>query len=291
MSVLGAPAARPRLDAGLPLLLVGLAVLYAPLVPELLGDWARSGDFSHGFAVPFVTLGLLWHRRRGIRAEPAEPSALGGALLALGIAVYLLGVAASEFTLQRASIVPVVGGWILLLWGRRRARHCVFPVVFLLFMIPPPALLWNAVSAPLQLFASRAAEGLLRVAGIGMVREGNVIHLAGCSLEVAHACSGLRSLVMLLALGALLAEGSVLGGGRPFRRSSRVVLLLAAVPVAVAVNALRVAGTALAVSRFGPSAASGWAHELTGAAMFLVALAALIFTRRGLAWVESRPPA
>jgi exosortase len=270
------------------LLAAGLAVLYAPLAPELVGDWSRSGDFSHGFVVPVVTLWLLWRRRHEIRAAPSAPSALGALLLGAGVATYLLGVAASEFTLQRASIVPVLGGWIVLLWGWQRARPCVFPVVFLLFMIPPPTLVWNSVSLPLQLFASRVAEGMLRIGGVPLTREGNVIHLAGCSLEVAHACSGLRSLVMLLAMGALFAEGSVLGGGGPTGRAGRIVLVLAAVPVAVAVNALRVAGTAVAVSRFGPGAATGAAHEIAGAAVFVIALAALLATRKGIAWLESR---
>jgi exosortase len=278
-----------RIDPGLPLLAISLVLLYAPLVPELVGDWMRSGDYSHGFVVPIVTGWLLWRRRGEILGAPIAPALSGGAaLLGLGVLMYLVGVAGSEFALQRSSLVPVVGGWSLLLWGRERARPCVFPIAFLLFMIPPPTLVWNAVSLPLQLLASRGAEQILVAAGVDLVREGNIIHLPGISLEIAHACSGLRSLVSLLALGALFAEGSVLGGGRPIERPSRIVLLLAAIPVGVVVNALRVSGTAFAVMRFGPGAAEGTIHELSGAAMFLVALFALLGIRRGIGWVESR---
>ena len=286
MSEAGVAAAPRRVDIGLALLGASLAVLYGPLVPELLSDWSRSGDFSHGFAVPLVTAWLLWRRRDEIRRAPIESSAAGGWLLAAGIAMYLLGVAASEFTLQRTSIVPVIGGWILLLWGGARARPCVFPVAYLLFMIPPPNLLWNGISIPLQLLASRAAEVLLVAGGVELVRQGNVIHLSTCSLEVAQACSGLRSLVTLLALGALFAEGSILGGGRPLERLPRIVLLLSAVPVAVAVNTLRVAATTLAASKFGPEVATGWVHELGGAFLFLLALGILLALRRWLAWLE-----
>ncbi len=277
-----------RVDPGLPLLAIGIALLYGPLLPELAGDWTRSDDFSHGFAVPFLTAWLLWRRRAEIRSSPIEPAPIGALLLAAGVGMYLLGVAGTEFMIQRSSLVPVVGGWVLLLWGKERARPCVFPIVFLLFMIPPPALVWGAVSLPLQLFASKASVGILHAAGVELVRQGNVIHLEACSLEVAQACSGLRSLVALLAMGALFAEGSVLGGGRPIEKLPRIALFLAAVPVAVGVNTLRVAGTALAASRFGPGATTGWPHELAGAAMFLFALLTLLALRRFLAWIESR---
>jgi exosortase len=287
-SVTGGALRRP--DSGLVLLLVAVGVLHGPLFPELRADWFRSGDFSHGFLVPILSSWLLWQRRDAIWRAPARPSWTGALLLAGGILQYLVGVAASEFYLQRTSLVPVIGGWILLLWGPARARLCLFPVAFLLLMIPPPTLIWSTLSVPLQLVASRAAGGLLDVVGLEAVREGNVIHLDTCSLEVARACSGLRSLVTLLAVSALLAEGSLLRGRGPERTITKIALFLLAVPVTIGANGLRVAGTALAVSRFGPEAAEGGAHDAAGLVVFVISLAALFLGRRILAWIDTRRP-
>ncbi len=277
---------RLRGDAALWLLPLGFLLVYAPLLPELVRDWSRGGDFSHGFLVVPAAAWLAWERRRSLVASPARPYLPGAMLLALGVGVYLLGVAGAEFFLQRASMVAFLGGWILLVWGPERARPLVFPVAFLLFMIPPPSLFWNAVSFPLQLLASRASEGIVSLVGIEAVRAGNVIHLSTCSLEVAHACSGLRSLVTLLATSAVLAEGSLLPGG-PRTWISRLLLFVSAIPVAVAVNALRVAGTVAAADRIGPDVASGPVHDASGLVMFAVAIGLLLLLRRVLTWIES----
>lgn len=268
------------------LLGAGFLLVYAPLFPELVRDWSGGGDFSHGFLVLPLAAWLIWDRRERIVAAAARPFPVGAALLGLGVVAYLLGVAGAEYFLQRASMVAFLGGWILLVWGPARARPLVFPVAFLLFMIPPPSLLWNSLSFPLQLLASRISEGVVMLLGIEAVRAGNVIHLASCSLEVAHACSGLRSLVTLLALAALLAEGSVLRGG-PRHGLLKVLLFLSAVPVAVAVNALRVAGTVVAADAYGPGVASGPLHEATGLVTFALAMLLLLAVRKMLTWIES----
>jgi exosortase len=274
------------------LIALGLGLLYAPLAPGLVEDWMTSGDFSHGFIVPFVSAWLLWIRRDRLAAAPRRAYLPGLLLMALGAAQYLVGVAASEFYLQRSSAVVLLGGWILVVFGPAVARHCVFPVVFLLFAIPPPGLVMNWIAFPLQLQASRVTEVILGTLGIPAVRAGNVIHLESVSLEVARACSGLRSLVTLLALGAVLAEGSLLPSNRgPRRAVSRVLAFLGVIPVAVAVNSLRVALTAVLAARLGVVVASGWAHELTGLLMFAGSLALLLLWRSMLRWAESFWPA
>ncbi|MFN8179567.1 MAG: exosortase/archaeosortase family protein [bacterium] len=272
------------------LLAAATAALYGPLVPELIRDWRSSGDFSHGPIVPLIAGLLLWVRKDAWRAAPSRPFLPGLVLLGLALAQYLLGVAAAEFYLQRASVVPFLLGWALTVWGPARARVCVFPVAFLLFMIPVPTLLWTAWSLPLQLLATRAAGVVLDVCGVSAVRTGNVLHLPGCTLEVAHACSGLRSLMALLAMAAILADGSLLGDVGPRRPAARVLLVLAAVPVAIATNALRVSATAVAVARTGPGAAAGWLHELTGLIVFAAALGILWGGRRFLGWIETSRP-
>lgn len=282
-----------RRDPAPYLMVIGFLLLYAPLLPELVRDWSGSGDFSHGFLVPFVAVGIAWLRRDQLRAAPRRAFLPGGLLLALSVVMYILGVAASEFYLQRSSMVAFLGGWLLLVWGPAFSRPLVFPVAFLLFMIPPPSIVWNAISFPLQLLATRITVGALTLAQVEVVRAGNVLELGNCSLEVAQACSGLRSLVTLMALGAVVAEGSVLGGNGLHRWWSRWLLFLFVIPIAVAVNALRVATTALAASRFGPEVATGTWHEASGLVMFAVSLGILWLGRRGLEWIEvsvsSRP--
>ncbi|MBZ0268217.1 exosortase/archaeosortase family protein [bacterium] len=267
---------------------LGFAVLYGPLFPELVRDWSGSGDFSHGFLVPVIAGAIVWTRRDRIRSAPVRAYLPGAWLLGAAVAAYALGVAASEFTLQRLSMVAFLGGWVLLVWGPARAAALVFPVGFLLFMIPPPGIVWNAISFPLQLLATTATVDTLSWAGLDVARAGNVIRLPECSLEVAHACSGLRSLVALLAVGAVLAEGSLVGGRGPKGRPARCVVFLAAVPVAVFANAIRVAVTTVLASRYGAEAATGKAHDAAGIAMFALAMGMLWLTRRGVAWIERR---
>jgi exosortase len=270
------------------LLGAGLAAVYAPLAPELVRDWWSSGDFSHGFFVPVVSIWILWTRRERLAATPIRPYPPGLALLGIAAAQYLLGVAAAEFYLQRTSAVLFLGGGVLFLFGPRMAAECAFAVAFLLFAIPPPNLVMNWIAFPLQLQASRFTEVILDVAGIEAVRSGNVIHLQHVSLEVARACSGLRSLVTLSALGAILAEGSLLPAGRgPRSVLGRVLVFAAVFPVAVAVNSVRVAATAVLAAKGVVVATSGWGHELTGLIMFLVSMGLLLGWRSVLQWAES----
>jgi exosortase len=289
-----AATTRRRLAVDLGLIVAGMVLLYAPLVPELARDWSESGDFSHGFFVPVVSAWLLWIRRERLAAASARPFLPGLFVLALAVVQNLVGVAASEFYLQRSSAVLFLGGTVLTLFGREIARLSFFPVAFLLFAIPPPNLVMNWIAFPLQLQASQATEWMLGVAGIPAVRTGNVIHLENVSLEVARACSGLRSLVTLSALGAILAEGSLLPGrAGPFGAPWRVLCFLGVVPVAVAVNSVRVAITAVVAAKVGLVLASGWAHELTGFLMFVVSMSLLLAWRSALRWMEGlrRAPA
>jgi len=279
---------RRRLSVDVAIVLTGFVAIYWPLAPELVRDWMRSGDFSHGFVVPFVSAWLLWVRRDRLRRETVRPWLPGAALLVVAVVQYLVGVAAVEFFLQRTSAVVFLGGCILLLFGPGVARHCVFPVAFLIFAIPPPSLVMNWVAFPLQLQASRVTEAVVGALGIEVARTGNVIHLERISLEVARACSGLRSLVTLLALGAILAEGSLLPpGGGPRSPWLRGLVFLGVIPVAIVVNSLRVSLTAVAAATVGVVLVKGWAHEAAGLLMFVVSMGLLLSWRRLLRWVES----
>jgi exosortase len=263
-----------------------LVLLYAHLAPELVADWARSEDYSHGFAVPLLAGITVWLRRQQLRECASSPCFAGVGLLLLGLAQYLIGAAAAEFFLQRSSLIPWLGGWTLLVWGKQRARLLAFPIAYLVFMIPPPVLVWNEIALPLQFAASRLAAFLLTLAGLPVVRHGNVLQVGASWLEVATACSGLRSLVTLLALAALLAEGSLVPGRRLVGWFGRLALLVLAIPIAVGTNALRVAAAGMA-AHWGGHALMDRLHGFSGFAMFAIALALLVGLKEVLAWSES----
>jgi exosortase len=268
--------------------LLAWVILYGRLMPGLVFDWKSDGDFSHGFLVPFAAMALVAVRRRRYAELPGAPSFAGALVLAGSIAVLLVGAAASEFYLQRASMVPFLVGWVWLLEGSARARLLLFPIAFLLFMIPPPALFWSSVSLPLQLLASSAAEATLHLAGVPVIREGNVIHLENYSLEIASACSGIRSLVALLALAALLADGTLGNDEGPRSFGAKLALVLLAIPVAVLVNALRVSSAALVATSAGRETVDRF-HGVSGFVTFALAFLILAGGKGILRWVEERP--
>jgi exosortase len=161
-------------------------------------------------------------------------------------------------------------------------RVLAFPLAFLVLMIPIPAILFNQVAFPLQLVASQAGAAVLAALSIPVLREGNVIVLAHTSLEVAEACSGIRSLISLLTLGVLY------GYFTDRRPAVRVAIALSTVPIAIVANAGRVAGTGIAAHYYGPEAAQGFFHTFSGWLVFVVALALLFLLTRAL--IRMVPP-
>lgn len=271
MGHFGSVGAVPSRKSVIAALAIGAVLTwpYHAVVGHLVDQWWSDGDCSHGFlVVPFAAY-VAW-TRRAVAARAADGPSLAAFFLILAAAVlFVAGQLGAELFLTRASLVAMLAGSVGFVWGRGRLRVLAFPLAFLLFMIPLPAIVLNQLTLPLQLVASRFGEALIRTTGIPVLREGNVLQLPGASLEVAEACSGIRS------LEALVAGAIVLGY---FRGACRTVLLAAAaaaVPIAILANALRVAATGVAASWLGPAAAKGAFHEVTGAATFACAVAAL----------------
>ena len=269
------------------LVCAGVVWLYFDVLSSLVRQWASDDDYSHGFFVLPLALYFCWERRDVLQRSPLRPSMFGLVLVAASLLVFVAGVLGAELFLTRVSLIGVLGGAVLFIWGRDHFRTVLFPLSFLLLMIPLPAIVFNQLAFPLQLLASRLGETVIAAAGIPVLREGNVLHLASTSLEVAEACSGIRSLVSLLMLGV------VLGYFTEERKIGRVVLALATVPIAIVANAARVAGTGLASHWMGPAAAEGFFHGFSGWLVFLVALAGLVATQQVIARVRfsraSRP--
>jgi len=255
-------------------LCTGIGLVYASTLSSLARQWGSDDNYSHGFFVLPLALYFAWERRDRLAAAPRHANAAGLALIVGSLLIRLAGVLGSDIFLTRVSLIGVIAGAIWFVWGQRHVRILAFPILFLLLMIPLPTIIFNQLAFPLQLFASRVGEGVIAAAGIPVLREGNVLHLPAATLEVAEACSGIRSLVSLLMLAIVL--GYFTGQGT----RGRVALALAAVPIAIAANAARVAGTGLAAEWVGPEAAQGFFHTFSGWLMFVVAFIGLLLVQQ-----------
>jgi exosortase len=259
-----------------------IALMYAGVLSSLIRQWASDDNYSHGFFVLPLAAYFAWERRSALENAMPRPSALGLVIIIGSLIVWAAGLLGSELFLTRVSMIGVIAGATLFVWGWRHLRILAFPILFLLLMIPLPAIIFNQLAFPLQLFASRVGESVIATAGIPVLREGNVLHLPGNTLEVAEACSGIRSLVSLVMLGI------VLGYFTGQRAGGRLLLALAAIPIAIVANAARVAGTALAAEWISPRAAQGFFHTFSGWLMFVVAFIGLLLVQQVIARLGER---
>lgn len=268
----------------------GLAVLYRDVVPELVRAWSTDDNYSHGFLIVPMAAYFAWERRQRFARAPLRSNAAGLVVVLGSLLVLATGVLGVELFLTRISLLGVLMGVVLFLFGWARLRVLAFPLSFLLLMIPLPAIIFNQIAFPLQLVASQFGETVIRSAEIPVLREGNVLVLANITLEVAEACSGIRSLVSLLTLGI------VFGYVSDTRAWVRILIAVSTVPVAIFSNAARVAGTGIAAHYFGAAAAEGFFHEFSGWLVFIAAFAMMLMLHRLLIWLApnrraSRAPA
>ena len=196
----------------------------------------------------------------------------------------VVGILGSELFLTRISLLGAIGGSLLFLFGWQVIRILAFPLGILLLMVPLPAIIFNQITFPLQLWASEFGEFVLNTSRIPVLREGNVLILANTTLEVAEACSGIRSLISLLTLGI------VFGYFTDSRQTVRTLIALSTIPIAIFANGVRVAGTGIAAHYFGSAAAEGFFHEFSGWLLFLVAFALLALAQRIIISSIPAPP-
>jgi exosortase len=256
------------------LVLTGVAVVYSGVVSSLVRQWASDDNYSHGFLIIPLAVYCAWERRRQLQQAELKPSIAGLFVLGVSLLTFATGVLAAELFLARISLVGVVIGAVLFVWGRHHLRLLAFPIALLPLMVPLPVLIFNQIAFPLQLLASRVGEASIAAAGIPVLREGNVLELPNVTLAVAEACSGIRSLISLITLAVVLAYFA------ERRAAVRAVIVLSAIPIAVLANAARVAGTGLASHWFGRAAAEGFFHGFSGWLMFAVAFAGLLVVQR-----------
>jgi exosortase len=262
--------------AALPFLVIAalLASLYYRIGIKLVVDWYNIADYSHGFLVPLFSLFLLWDKRKQIAATPVRPSWAGIPLVVVGLIFLILGVYGADLFTSRFSFVILLTGLVWTFCGGMVLRQVIFPILVLLLAIPFPAIVFNQITFPLQLLASRMASTILPLLGVPVLQEGNVIQLPVMKLEVAEACSGIRSLMSLFTLAVFY------GYFLEHTTRRRVILALASIPIAVAANVARIVGTGLCVQYWDPVKALGFFHEFSGWVMFVISLSCLYLVHR-----------
>ncbi|MBW2399306.1 MAG: exosortase, partial [Deltaproteobacteria bacterium] len=244
--------------------------VFAPILYYMILHWKADANYSHGFLVAPLALYFAWERLPQLKRAPIDPTWWGVVPLLAGALFLMLGRLGVELMSMRIAFVLTLIGILLLTLGRSPSRILAFPLLFLFLMVPLPQSLVNVIAFPLQLSAANLAVASLHTLGIPALLEGNIIHLADTQLFVAEACSGLRSLMALGTLGVVFAYF--------FRKNpiERVVLIASTIPIAILVNAFRVALTGYLTHRYGSAAAEGAIHQLEGFFTFGLAFALLL---------------
>jgi exosortase len=255
---------------------IGVAAAFAPALGALAERWASAEYYQHGFLVPVVSLLTAHPRLRALGPSERHLTALLG--LAFALALYALGSASAEVTLQGLALVAAIASLVGFRWGVRGLRRLAFPLGFLLFMVPLPEVWVYPVVTRLQTFASACAVAVLSAFDVPVMRDGNVMRLPdGASLFVAEACSGITSLLSLIPVGVLLARFTQRGAWQ------RVAVVASVIPAALFGNMVRVIATVIAAHAWGAArATSGPLHESAGlltsafAVLLVVAFGALL---------------
>ncbi|HYM75157.1 MAG TPA: exosortase A [Candidatus Dormibacteraeota bacterium] len=254
--------------------------LYWSTLSHLVGQWWRDPNFSHGFFVPLFSAFVIWQMRGSLAQLHLKPSWPGLGIVACAVCILVIGQLGAELFLSRSSLLILLAGMIVLFCGWRFFRTLLFPWAFLVLMIPIPSIIFNQITFPLQILASRVAAAILPVLGVPVLREGNVINLPSLALEVAEACSGIRSLMSLVTLAIIYGY---LMEKRPW---VRWLLALASIPIAVLANSFRIIGTGLLVQYWDPDKAEGYFHASWGLIIFVISLVMLyaLHGAIGLIW-------
>jgi len=254
------------------LLLPLVTAAYATIVPGMVDQWSSDPNYSHGFLIPLISGYFLWQNRDDLATAPVRPSNLGLVIICASLVLLVVGIAGTEYFSMRASLVLLLAGIVLYWFGLPVLNVLALPIGFLIFMVPLPYIVYDAAAFPLKLLVAKFSVLSLKAMGVIVLREGNIIMFPNTVLEVADACSGLRSLVSLIALSvalAFLSQKTVI---------KRTVLICMAVPIAIFTNMLRVIVTGFLAQYYGAAAAEGFFHEFAGMAVFALAMLLLVLT-------------
>jgi exosortase A len=264
------------------LLVLAFIITYFPVWRNLIAAWYGSEDYSHGFLIIPIAGYIGWQKREVLKNAAIESNWWGLGMVLVSLFLYLVGYYGEIYTVSSVSLVLFLGSALFFLFGFQVFRHMLVPLFLLLFMIPIPSQVYSTLTIPLQLFVSQAGAALTELLGIPIYREGNVLHLADRTLQVVQACSGLRSMLSLIALGAafgyLTLKSNLL----------RIILLLSGVPAAIVVNIIRVLLMVAVLYYFRYDLTAGSLHTVFGVFIFLLSLAIIAFIQRGISiWDRS----
>jgi exosortase len=250
---------------------------YLPVWQHLVSAWATNDDYSHGFAIVPLTIYIFWSKRQALMAEVKKGPNIGLLIVIVSLLLNLFASAGEIQTLRALTMLPFLVGAVLYLFGVTVFRMSLFPLALLVFMIPIPAQILAALTVPLQLIVTKISGILARGIGIPLLLQGNLIHIPAQTFEVVQACSGLRSIMTLATLGAFMGYFTLQ------RNWQRAVLLLSALPIAIAVNIVRVFAM-VAFSFFTEiDLTQGAAHTAVGLIVFMLSLALFFLIQKGLA--------
>jgi len=284
-------------------LTAALVFTYATVLIKLGHDWWTDENYSHGLLIPFIIGFIVWSQRERLRQTDSRPATRAG-IAAVAISLFALwaGTAGAELYLQRTSLALMLAGIALYFGGTRALKVLIVPLILLLLAIPIPAIIFNKIAFPLQLFASRCAVWAMSVFDIPVLRQGNVIELMPLGaretkkLEVVEACSGIRSLMTLVTLAVVFAyfthpptgKTSVSSGAAKLLQKVKsfgfwrsTVIVASAVPIAILTNAGRVSGTGILARYYGTRVADGFFHTFSGWVIYVVAFLLLF----GVGWL------
>ncbi|HEX7331484.1 MAG TPA: exosortase [Pyrinomonadaceae bacterium] len=266
-----------------------IAFAYATVLSKLFRDWWNDENYSHGLLIPLIIGYILWAQRDKLARVPVNSSLLwGGAAILFASFALWAGVAGAELYTQRLSLILLLAGITVYFWGFKLLQMLLVPLALLFLAMPIPAIVFNKIAFPLQLFASRCAVWSMSMLGIPVLRQGNIIELKPLNsfdtkkLEVVEACSGIRSLMTLLTLAVVFAyfthtpndndkPGTRFGWLKSYWFWRALIIVGSAVPIAILTNAFRVSGTGVLAHYYGTAVADGFFHSFSGWAIYIVA--------------------
>lgn len=262
--------------------LLAAVVMYNRTLAYFAEAWRSESQYSLAWLVPFVSGYFVWKKWPQVRSTPGSPTGWGLGLIATALVMHLGGTLLDVSGPSSISLLLYIAGCCLYLHGPGLVRTLAFPLAYLIFAVPIPGGVTDAVGFPMQLWASGASAAVLRSAGLSVVRNGVNLSVGGFDLQVAEACSGMSSLVALTGVAALFAYLTDL------RPAQKWALFSLAVPIALAANVVRIAAVALAGCLWGPDFAAGVFHGWSSPILFFTAIAILFGVYRGMEWLNTR---
>lgn len=264
------------------LLVMSFAILYSHTILEMAINWMSDDNFSHGFLIPVISGFMIWKQRNKLVNTKMNPASWGILIVFIAMAMHIVGGISAEVFTMRTSMIVCICGTIIFLFGVQFFTDVMIPIMYLIFMIPIPKIIWNQISFPLQMMAAKSTSSIIQILGIVNLREGNIIHLSNTSLQVVDACSGLRSLTSMLALTAAFSYLSDL------KRINKWLLFVSAIPVAIFLNIARLTITAIFSQIFEPEATKRLLHDISGFVILLFGVIIIYFIKDIIERIEAR---